>query len=104
MNPNPVALGSRWIAYAERKLLPAKRSYGGCDRDAVPSYKATVLNAAKSIGKGLLELTEQMTTGFGGTSSNLSTAGAQSSSADSANGAAAEEIQSGVVTILDTRV
>lgn len=28
-NPNPVALGARWMAYAERRLIPAKRCSGG---------------------------------------------------------------------------
>lgn len=28
---NPVALGDRWLAYAERRLSPTKRSNGGCE-------------------------------------------------------------------------
>lgn len=27
--PNPIALGTRWLAYAEKKLIPARRSGGG---------------------------------------------------------------------------
>lgn len=27
--PNPVALGTRWLAYAEKKLIPARKSGGG---------------------------------------------------------------------------
>uniref|UniRef100_A0A182NGI0 BCAS3 domain-containing protein n=1 Tax=Anopheles dirus TaxID=7168 RepID=A0A182NGI0_9DIPT len=66
LNPNPVVLGSRWIAYAERRLLPSKRSSGGCEGDGVTSYTATVLNAAKSLGKGLRELGEQVAAGLTG--------------------------------------
>ncbi|XP_035895428.1 uncharacterized protein LOC118504694 isoform X2 [Anopheles stephensi] len=66
LNPNPVALGSRWIAYAERRLIPSKRSSGGCEGDGVTSYTATVLNAAKSFGKGLRELGEQVAAGLTG--------------------------------------
>ncbi|XP_053678611.1 uncharacterized protein LOC128728987 [Anopheles nili] len=66
LNPNPVALGSRWIAYAERRLIPSKRSSGGCEGDGVTSYTATVLNAAKSLGKGLRELGEQVAAGLTG--------------------------------------
>lgn len=28
---NPIALGDRWLAYAERRLIPSKRSNGGCE-------------------------------------------------------------------------
>uniref|UniRef100_A0A182Q1Q0 BCAS3 domain-containing protein n=1 Tax=Anopheles farauti TaxID=69004 RepID=A0A182Q1Q0_9DIPT len=66
LNPNPVALGFRWIAYAERRLIPSKRSSGGCEGDGVTSYTATVLNAAKSLGKGLRELGEQVAAGLTG--------------------------------------
>ncbi|XP_058064154.1 uncharacterized protein LOC131213937 [Anopheles bellator] len=66
LNPNPVALGPRWIAYAERRLIPSKRSSGGCEGDGVTSYTATVLNAAKSLGKGLRELGEQVAAGLTG--------------------------------------
>ncbi|XP_053658276.1 uncharacterized protein LOC128707346 [Anopheles marshallii] len=66
LNPNPVALGLRWIAYAERRLIPSKRSSGGCEGDGVTSYTATVLNAAKSFGKGLRELGEQVAAGLTG--------------------------------------
>lgn len=53
LNPNPVALGSRWIAYAEFKLIPSKRSNGGYDGFGGISTMATVINAAKTLGKGL---------------------------------------------------
>uniref|UniRef100_A0A8W7PCA8 BCAS3 domain-containing protein n=1 Tax=Anopheles coluzzii TaxID=1518534 RepID=A0A8W7PCA8_ANOCL len=66
LNPNPVALGSRWIAYAERRLIPSKRSSGGCEGDGVTSYTATVLNAAKSFGKGLREFSEHVAAGLTG--------------------------------------
>lgn len=67
LSPNPVALGVRWLAYAERKLLSSKRSAGGCDCDGVSSYTATMLNAAKTLSKGLRELGEQVAAGLSGT-------------------------------------
>lgn len=96
-SPNPVTLGTRWLAYAERKLLPSKRSSGGCDGDGVASYRANFLNAAKSLGKGLRELGEQMAAGFTGTGSPT----LANSSNSTIN---AEDIQPGVVTIMDTKV
>ncbi|KAJ8676215.1 hypothetical protein QAD02_012001 [Eretmocerus hayati] len=92
-NPNPVALGTRWLAYSEKKLIPAKRSSGGCEGEGVSSYTATVLYAAKSLGKGLRGLGETVASSLTGTSvSPVSTVN---------NANAAEASQPGVVTILD---
>lgn len=33
--PNPIALGTRWMAYAENKLLSQKRSSGGNEGEGV---------------------------------------------------------------------
>ncbi|XP_064555557.1 breast carcinoma-amplified sequence 3 homolog isoform X2 [Drosophila montana] len=101
INPNPIALGPRWLAYAEHKLLHSKRSGGGCDGEGVPSYTATVLNAAKSFGKGLRELGEQVAAGLTGTTAGSGNS-SKSSSFDSATGGA-DAKQSGVVTIIDVK-
>lgn len=100
INPNPIALGTRWLAYAEHKLIHAKRSSGGCDGESVASYTATVLNAAKSLGRGLKELGEQVAAGLTGapTTGSLS----KNNSFDSTMGADAK--QPGVVTIMDIKV
>ncbi|XP_077167363.1 BCAS3 microtubule associated cell migration factor isoform X4 [Paroedura picta] len=52
-NMNPVALGSRWLAYAENKLIRCHQSRGGACGDNVQSYTATVISAAKTIKTGL---------------------------------------------------
>ncbi|KAH8387712.1 hypothetical protein KR093_009008 [Drosophila rubida] len=101
INPNPIALGPRWLAYAEHKLLHSKRSGGGCDGEGVPSYTATVLNAAKSFGKGLRELGEQVAAGLTGTTAGSGNS-SKSSSFDSATGGV-DAKQSGVVTIIDVK-
>ncbi|XP_058816172.1 breast carcinoma-amplified sequence 3 homolog isoform X2 [Topomyia yanbarensis] len=102
LNPNPVALGPRWIAYAEKKLLPSKRSSGGCDGDGVTSYTATMLNAAKSLGKGLRELGEQMAAGLtGGSHSGPSSISGLAGT--SGTGVTSECNQPGIVTILDIK-
>lgn len=92
----PVALGDRWLAYAEKKLIPSKASAGGCFFDGVPSYTATVLNAAKSLGKGLRELGEQVAAGLTGNANNI--AGQVPASNVNADGS-----QPGIVTILDIK-
>ncbi|XP_049300952.1 uncharacterized protein LOC125774756 isoform X2 [Anopheles funestus] len=131
LNPNPVAVGSRWIAYAERRLIPSKRSSGGCEGDGVTSYTATVLNAAKSFGKGLRELGEQVAAGLtgshlgsslgsslvggGGGSSSSGVSGGLSSGSNtgsandvsggilSGGGTLSEGNQPGIVTVLDIK-
>ncbi|XP_030101542.1 BCAS3 microtubule associated cell migration factor isoform X3 [Mus musculus] len=52
-NMNPIALGSRWLAYAENKLIRCHQSRGGACGDNIQSYTATVLSAAKTLKSGL---------------------------------------------------
>ncbi|XP_047526440.1 uncharacterized protein LOC125063834 [Vanessa atalanta] len=88
---NPLALGDRWLAYADKKLNPSKRSSGGCESEGVTSYTATVLHAAKSLSKGLRGLGESVA---------HSLAGGRSTS-QSPSPPHADLQQPGVVTILD---
>ncbi|XP_006622212.1 uncharacterized protein LOC102673827 isoform X1 [Apis dorsata] len=90
-NPNPIALGSRWLAYSEKKLLPVKRSSGGCEGEGVQSYTATVLYAAKSLGKGLRGLGETVASSLTG----------NSVSPVVINNTGSDVTQPGVITILD---
>ncbi|XP_031829238.2 uncharacterized protein LOC116425518 isoform X1 [Nomia melanderi] len=90
-NPNPVALGTRWLAYSEKKLLPSKRSSGGCEGEGVQSYTATVLYAAKSLGKGLRGLGETVASSLTG----------NSTSPIVVNNTGNDVTQPGVITILD---
>ncbi|KAL0122117.1 hypothetical protein PUN28_007114 [Cardiocondyla obscurior] len=93
-NPNPIALGTRWLAYSEKKLLPARRSSGGCEGEGVQSYTATVLYAAKSLGKGLRGLGETVASSLTGNSVSPMTI----------NNTGNDVTQPGVVTILDLQV
>ncbi|KAL7029571.1 hypothetical protein ACKWTF_006290 [Chironomus riparius] len=98
----PIALGDRWLAYAERKLISSKTSGGGCYADGIPSYTATVLNAAKSLGKGLRELKDQVAAGLTGNVASSSNQGSSSSSVTNPT-CAIDGTQPGVVTILDIK-
>ena len=91
-NPNPVALGTRWLAYSEKKLVQSRRSSGGRNAEGVQSYTATVLYAAKSLGKGLKGLSETVASSLTGNSAS-SSLGVNNSSPDMS--------EAGVVTILD---
>lgn len=98
------------MAYSERKMMISKRSCGGCDGDNTISYTATVLNAAKTLGKGLRELGEQMAAGFGGSNSATAAAAAGATTAAGINGTGAsgnnqlDDAQPGLVTIMDIKV
>lgn len=93
--------------------MPARRSSGGMEGEGVQSYTATVLHAAKSFGKGLRELGETVASSLtggaagGGIQRGIAggvggpVAGHQGGSILSGN---ADNIQPGVVTILDAQV
>ncbi|XP_041973444.1 breast carcinoma-amplified sequence 3 homolog isoform X2 [Aricia agestis] len=87
---NPIALGDRWLAYADKKLNPLKRSSGGCESEGVTSYTATVLHAAKSLSKGLRGLGESVAHSLGGRGASQSPSPPHT-----------ELQQPGVVTVLD---
>ncbi|XP_037871020.1 uncharacterized protein LOC101744657 isoform X2 [Bombyx mori] len=87
---NPLTLGDRWLAYADKKLNQSKRSSGGCE-EGVSSYTATVLHAAKSLSKGLRGLGESVA---------HSLAGGRSTS-QSPSPPNTDIQQPGVVTVLD---
>lgn len=79
--------------------MPSKRSAGGCDCDGVSSYTATVLNAAKTLGKGLRDLGEQVAAGITGT-----TTPTPATYANAPNSIAEQNLHPGIVTILDIKV
>ncbi|KAG6461726.1 hypothetical protein O3G_MSEX012820 [Manduca sexta] len=88
---NPLTLGDRWLAYADKKLNQSKRSSGGCEAEGVTSYTATVLHAAKSLSKGLRGLGESVAHSLSGGRST-----SQSPSPPNA-----DIQQPGIVTVLD---
>ncbi|XP_033748515.1 breast carcinoma-amplified sequence 3-like [Pecten maximus] len=57
---NPIALGIRWLAYADKRLVPMHQSCGGMSGDGAQSYAATVISAAKGAFKGLTMFGEAM--------------------------------------------
>ncbi|CAG5121641.1 unnamed protein product, partial [Candidula unifasciata] len=63
---NPIALGDRWLAYADKRLLPVHQSCGGMSGDGSQSYAATVISAAKGAIKGLTKFGEAMVSGMTG--------------------------------------
>eukprot|EP00731_Ephydatia_muelleri_P022445 Em0015g28a len=54
---NPIALGTRWLAFAETKLIPKLQSIGGLSDTTKPSVAATVIQMTK---KGISALSESL--------------------------------------------
>ncbi|KAI0238457.1 Breast carcinoma-amplified sequence 3 [Lamellibrachia satsuma] len=92
-NPNPIALGTRWLAYADKKLVPVHQSCGGMTGDGRQSYAATVISAAKTITKGLTIFGETVASSLTGMKSFPTPA--QKEAVDN------EGCRPGVVTIID---
>lgn len=69
-NPNPFALGSRWLAYADKMLVPVHQSCGGMSGDGGQSYAATIIHAAKSLTKGLTAIGETLASSVTGNKSS----------------------------------
>ncbi|XP_036392497.1 breast carcinoma-amplified sequence 3 isoform X3 [Megalops cyprinoides] len=96
-NINPVALGDRWLAYAENKLIRCHQSRGGACGDNAQSYTATVISAAKTLKSGLT-MVGKVVTQLAGT---LPT-GASEEEAMSHSGIRRSAHAPGIVTIVDT--
>uniref|UniRef100_A0A3B3R432 BCAS3 microtubule associated cell migration factor n=1 Tax=Paramormyrops kingsleyae TaxID=1676925 RepID=A0A3B3R432_9TELE len=96
-NLNPVALGGRWLAYAENKLIRCHQSRGGACGDNAQSYTATVISAAKTLKSGLT-MVGKVVTQLAGT---LPTGVAEEETAAPSAARRSPHV-SGVVTIIDT--
>ncbi|KAH3885460.1 BCAS3 microtubule associated cell migration factor-like isoform X2 [Dreissena polymorpha] len=60
ISANPIALSTRWLAYADKRLVAMHQSCGGMSGDGAQSYAATVISAAKGAFKGLSMFGEAM--------------------------------------------
>lgn len=65
-NLNPIALSSRWLAYADTRFVSHHQSYGGVSSASGQSYTSTVISAAKSLSKGLTALGETVASSLSG--------------------------------------
>ncbi|KAM9468790.1 BCAS3 microtubule associated cell migration factor isoform 3-T3 [Clarias gariepinus] len=96
-NLNPIALGSRWLAYAENKLIRCHQSRGGACGDNSQSYTATVISAAKTLKTGLT-MVGKVVTQLTGTLPS----GAPDEEGTTHSSTRRSPHQPGVVTVIDT--
>ncbi|XP_071992529.1 BCAS3 microtubule associated cell migration factor isoform X2 [Engystomops pustulosus] len=96
-NMNPIALGSRWLAYAENKLIRCHQSRGGACGDNIQSYTATVISAAKTLKTGLT-MVGKVVTQLTGTLP----AGSSEEDLSTHSNTRRSPLVPGVITIIDT--
>lgn len=94
---NPIALGSRWLAYAENKLIRCHQSRGGACGDNIQSYTATVISAAKTLKTGLT-MVGKVVTQLTGTLP----AGSSDEDLSTHSNTRRSPLVPGVITIIDT--
>ncbi|CAM1308780.1 BCAS3 (predicted) [Pycnogonum litorale] len=110
---NPIALGSRWLAYADRKLVSVHQTCGGMAVNGIQSYTATVIHAAKTITKGLTMFGETVASSITGTqkphhqgattsASSMTMSSTSGPTKVKPTGGVADHLQPGIVSIVDT--
>lgn len=82
----------RWLAYADRRMVTHWRSMGGCQSEGPQSVTATMMHAAKFLGKGLRDLSETVANSLTGSGQESGFTGI------------AEPCLKGIVTIIDIEV
>ncbi|XP_050444455.1 breast carcinoma-amplified sequence 3 homolog [Adelges cooleyi] len=93
---NPIALGTRWLAYADQKLVSWSRSIGGYEGENGHSYTATVLHAAKTLSQSLRDLSGSVANSITGVHNSNSTH--NMSVINDAN-----QMNPGIITIVDIK-
>ncbi|GAV02961.1 hypothetical protein RvY_13460-2 [Ramazzottius varieornatus] len=95
VSPNPLALGTRWLAYTEMKLHDIYHSLGG-RVDGLPSYTASVISAAKTISQGITQISEAVAQGITALKRPVPL-----SAVTNNGGNVTEGVHEGIVTVLD---
>lgn len=93
---NPIALGTRWLAYADKRLVPIHQSCGGMSGDGSQSYAATVISAAKGAFKGLTMFGEAMVHSVTGAKTPSAPKKADSPPLDNGH-------RPGIISVIDTQ-
>jgi len=108
VDPNPVALGDRWLAYADQRLLHVHRSFGGLETDGAQSMAAWGINVGSKLAQGVSKIyTNFFSSSSGSPQSPGSTGRGSQHSPTGPGGAAGAAVggnagpQKGIVTVLD---
>ena len=93
---NALALGHRWLAFADAKFYGIHASIGGVSTAAEQSYTTTVFNTAKSISKGLVTVVNSVVAKSSATFGGGGGGGGGSSSASGGNSSSGLASESGL--------
>ncbi|XP_071744399.1 LOW QUALITY PROTEIN: BCAS3 microtubule associated cell migration factor [Lepeophtheirus salmonis] len=94
---NPIALGDRWLAYADKKMMPVHRSFGGMEMEGGQSVTAWGINVGSKLAKGVSKIYSNIFSH--GNRPGSSTANTPSPITSTVN----NEPQKGIVTVLDVQ-
>ncbi|KAK9875808.1 hypothetical protein WA026_009594 [Henosepilachna vigintioctopunctata] len=98
ISTSPIALGSRWLAYTEKTSISTKASGGGCNNEGNTSVATTVIQCAKYISKGIIDVGGSVVSSFTGSTNfkpGVVSPGSPQSSGKS------DSRPKGIVTVLD---
>jgi len=98
---NPIALGERWLAYADQQFVPIHRSLGGMIVDGGQSVTAWGINVGSKLAQGVSKLYSNI---FSTKPSSMSSCHPSSLPPILMSGTGSnnqQEMQKGIVTILD---
>ena len=99
---NPIALGDRWLAYADQRLVGIHRSLGGMESDGNQSVTAWGINVGSRLAQGVSKIYSNFFSTTPSTRHHHHSTGSGGVPVQSAGGGgASNELQKGVVTILD---
>ena len=100
---NPIALGDRWLAYADQRYVGIHRSVGGMETDGNQSVTAWGINVGSKLAQGVSKLYSNFfsTSGPGRHSAGPSGSVANGPMSPTAAGNQGNEPQKGIVTVLD---
>jgi len=100
VHSNPLALHSRWLAYADKNLCQARRSSGGMEGDVTQStVTAWGITVGSKLASGVAKVCSNIFSSGGGSASNSSSS---TKTSNAHQGMGGSEGERGVVTILDT--
>lgn len=98
INSNPISIGSRWLAYADKMLVLKHQSGGGVCVDNSQSYAATIMSAAQSVQKGITAIRDTLS----GSSTSQQGSLTANSPTNKKISQQDSNMKPGVVTIVDT--
>ncbi len=105
VHANPLALGDRWLAYADQRYVNIHRSLGGMEADSGQSVAAWGINVGSKLAQGVSKIYSNIFSSSATSTSGTKTPPPCHTSSSPSHGtsstASGTEGQKGIVTVLD---